>query len=101
MPRSLVSLAAFFLSVLAGCDSPSPAFLGVPATRVTVEGSTFSVRARADEAEAIRTSAERLTRRSEIVARGAVAIEIATGCKVDPDRVYGDQSVISAQLDCP
>ncbi|RVT82167.1 hypothetical protein DXV76_16965 [Rhodobacteraceae bacterium CCMM004] len=84
----------------AGCDSPSPDFMGAPATRVEVAGSTFSVRARDGRAEAIRVSREWRPGRSETLERGGEAIRRATGCELagPPE---GDQAIVTAVLICP
>ncbi|WP_241523929.1 hypothetical protein [Oceaniglobus indicus] len=98
-PRSILAgLAA--LAVNAGCDSPSPAFSGVPATSVTVDGSTFSVRVRGDRAEALRTSREFRPAESVVMARAAKAIEQASGCAITKAGLSGDQAIQRARLDC-
>lgn len=96
---SFVSLSALAMG-LAGCDSPSPAFMGIEPQQVTVEGSTFSVRATRQEAEAIRVNRELRARRGVIVAKGAVAIETATGCNVVERSLQGDTNFVKAKLSC-
>lgn len=89
-----------FIAVLAGlaaCDAPGPDFAGHQAARVTVEGSTFSVRRAGDEAQAIRLNMER---RRGVMARAVRAIEIGTGCEIRPGSVTGDPAVIYARLTC-
>ncbi len=86
--------------LLAGCDSPHPAFMQVEAQRITVDGSTFSVRIREDQAEAIRTNFERLPKIGDIFPKAAKAIEIASGCKVIPNSMKGDPALMVAKLDC-
>lgn len=83
--------------LLAACDSPGPDFGALPGTRVTVDGSTFSVRRRGNTAQAIRLNIER---RAGIMARGFIAIEQATGCEVRPGTLTGDPAVIYARLSC-
>lgn len=83
--------------VLAACDSPGPDYVGIPPTRVTVDGSTFAVRRNGAEAQAIRLNAER---RPGVGARAFMAIERATGCQIRPGTVTGDPAVIYARLSC-
>ena len=83
---------------IAGCDTPSPAYRGTPATRVDVAGSVFDVRVKGLRAEALRVNARWAPNR-ETVARGAVAaIEGVSGCEVAA--LDGDQAMITARLDC-
>lgn len=82
---------------LLGCDSPGPDFGGLPGTRVTVDGSTFAVRRKGNTAQAIRLNMER---RAGVMARGFLAIELATGCEVRPGTLTGDPAVIYAKLSC-
>jgi len=86
--------------LLMGCDSPNPAFMQVEAQRITVDGSTFSVRIHEDRAEAIRTSFERLPKIGDTFPKAAKAIEIASGCKVVPNSMKGDPALMVAKLDC-
>ena len=92
-------LTALLLPIcLAACDSPSLAFTGAPAARVSVGGSEFTVRRRGDQVEAVRTSREVLPSRSGTEAKARRAIEIATGCGVK--EIGGDVSMQLARLDC-
>ena len=86
--------------VLAGCVAPSPAFLGMRADQVSVDGMVFSVRHTAHEAEAIRVSQEALPRRATVTWRGAKAIVWASGCQVKPTSLEGDTNIVRADLDC-
>ena len=97
---SFVVLAALVFG-LAACDSPSPAFQGLPARQVTIDGSVFSIRASQTKAEAMRVNREWRARGSVIVANGAKAIEIATGCKVKKRTLKGDTNIVRAGLSCP
>ncbi|SIO52122.1 hypothetical protein SAMN05444722_3028 [Rhodovulum sp. ES.010] len=85
------------LAALASCDSPDPDYAGLPATRVSVDGSTFAVRRNGNEAQAIRVNMER---RAGVMARAFVAIEPATGCQVRPGTLSGDPAVVYARLSC-
>lgn len=87
--------------LLAGCDSPSPRFMGLVAKQVSYEGSTFSVRHTAYEAEVIRTNADPGARRGDILRRAAVAIRRASGCAILPRSLTGDVTVVRADLQCP
>lgn len=92
-------LPVLFLPIcLAACDSPSLAFAGAPATRVSVGGSEFTVRRRGDRVEAVRTSREVFPSRSGTEAKARRAIAIATGCAVKA--IGGDVSMQLARLDC-
>ncbi len=87
-----------FLLVLAGCDNPSPHFRGVPATRVTVDGSVFDVRVRGKLAEAVRINAQYAPRFGPIRQRAEFAMAQVSGCKVK--EVRGDQAVAIGILAC-
>lgn len=86
------------LLCLAGCDSPSLAFAGAPAARVSVQGSEFTVRWRGERAEAARTSREFFPSRSRTRAKARRAIEVVTGCAVR--KIRGDVAVQIARLEC-
>lgn len=87
------------MALLAGCNTPSPAFRGVPVQTVSVDGSTFDVRVKAKTAEAIRTNVQYAPRFGPIKDRAAVAIEQVSGCEVRS--ISGDQAVAVAKLKCP
>lgn len=87
------------LPILAACDSPSVAFMGVPAQRMEVEGSVFSMRIDGDRVESIRVSREVLPSRATILARAEQAIAQASGCEVRG--IDGDQAIQRARLKCP
>ncbi len=86
------------LVLLAACDGPTPHFAGIAPVMVTMDGSTFAVRRRADLAEAVRTNSQYAPRMGPIANRAARAITQVTGCKVRD--VRGDQAVVLARLDC-
>lgn len=83
---------------LSACDTAGPYFRGLPATTVTVDGSTFDVRVRGDLAEAIRTNAQYAPRFGPIRDRARVAMRMVSGCAVK--EVRGDQAVATGILDC-
>ncbi|MFX4296734.1 hypothetical protein [Pseudosulfitobacter pseudonitzschiae] len=80
------------------CNTPGPHFRGLPATRVTVDGSTFDVRVRDRLAEALRINPEYAPRFGPIRDRAAVAMEKVSGCTVT--EVRGDQALATGLLDC-
>lgn len=86
--------------VLASCDSPHPAFMGVESQTVEVQGSTFKIRIREDRAEAIRTNFERVPKIGDTFPKATKAIEIASGCNVVPNSMKGDPALMTARLDC-
>ncbi|MBD3679882.1 MAG: hypothetical protein HUJ27_15965 [Rhodobacteraceae bacterium] len=86
--------------VLPGCDSPSPAFMGAAPTRVTVGGMEFRVFAKGNRAEVHRVSRQWKPAKAEVFARGAIAAELATGCRVVPNSIGGDEAIVTLKLDC-
>ncbi len=84
--------------LLSACGGPSPAFRGVPPTRVTVDGSVFDVRVDGNRAEAVRRNSEYAPRMGPIGVKAAFAIEAVSNCKVT--RIDGDQAMIVARLSC-
>lgn len=83
---------------LAACNTAGPYFRGLPATRVTVAGSTFDVRVRGDLAEALRVNRQYAPRFGPIRARAAFAMEQVSGCTVT--EVRGDQALALGKLSC-
>lgn len=94
----MTRLIAFTLFALTACNTPGPHFRGLPATRVTVDGSVFDVRVRGDLAEALRTNAQYAPRFGPIRARAAFAMEQVSGCTVK--EVRGDQALATGLLVC-
>lgn len=84
--------------LLAACNTPSPHFAGIPATRITVDGSTFDVRVNALQAEALRTNTQYAPRLGPIGIRATAAMEQVSGCKVV--RITGDAALVRGYLDC-
>ena len=95
-----LSFGFITIMALAACDSPHPAFMGVEAQKVTVQGSVFKVRVKGDRAQVIRTNFEFVPKIGEIFPKAAAAIEIASGCKVVPNSMKGDPALMTAQLKC-
>ena len=83
---------------LAGCNTAGPHFRGLPATRVTVEGSVFDVRVRGDLAEAMRINSQYAPRFGPIKERAGIAMAQVSGCEVK--EVRGDQALATGLLDC-
>jgi len=92
-------LLAILVLMLAGCNSPSTSFRGVPAARIAVDGSVFDVRVRGTLAEAIRINPQYAPRFGPIRARAGLAMELVSGCPVT--RVLGDQAQATGKLACP
>lgn len=84
--------------LLAACNSPGPHFRGLPATTVTIDGSTFDVRVNGRLAEALRTNTEYAPRFGPIRHRAKQAMELVSGCNVK--EVRGDQALATGILDC-
>lgn len=103
--RAMRVPALILLALLAACDSPSPAFMHSPATRIEVNGLLFSVRVRGAEAEALRLGPEKIPRLRDVLASGALAIEQVSGCAIaNPTKrapaLEGDHAIVRARLDC-
>jgi hypothetical protein len=98
MTSQFVPFAATACLILAACNTAGPYFRGLPATTVTVEGSTFEVRVNGKLAEAIRTNMEYAPRFGPIRARAGKAMEMVSGCRVK--EVRGDQAQATGILDC-
>lgn len=90
--------ALLLLAILAACNTAGPHFRGLPATTVTVDGSTFDVRVSDRLAEALRTDPGYAPRFGPIRYRAAKAMELVSGCTVK--EVRGDQAVATGILDC-
>jgi len=86
------------LLMLSACNTAGPHFRGLPATTVTVDGSTFDVRVRGELAEAIRTNAEYAPRFGPIRERAGRAMAMVSGCEVV--EVRGDQAQATGILKC-
>lgn len=86
------------LTCLAACNTAGPHFRGLPATTVTLDGSTFEVRVNGRLAEAIRTNAQYAPRFGPVQTRAQKAMELVSGCRVK--EVRGDQAQATGILDC-
>lgn len=90
--------ACVILICLAACNTAGPHFRGLPATTVSVDGSTFDVRVNGRLAEALRTNVQYAPRFGPIRERARTAMEMVSGCKVK--EVRGDQALATGILDC-
>ncbi len=88
------------LSLQAACGNSHPAFMSVQAQVIKVQGSTFEVRVKADEAQAIRTNFEFVPKIGDTFPKAAQAMEIASGCAVVPSSMKGDPALMVAKLNC-
>ena len=95
MRFSLVYLA---ILCLACCNTAGPHFRGLPATTVTLDGSTFDIRGNGRLAEAIRTNVQYAPRFGPVRTRAKKAMELVSGCRVK--EVRGDQAQVTGILDC-
>lgn len=88
------------LLVLSGCASPR--YLGVKPVRVEADGSSFLVyhHAGSVEVEAYRVSMEFLPNKRRVSKAAKKAIEMGTGCSVIDGSIYGDQAIVTAEVDC-
>lgn len=93
-------LPLMLVCLVAGCNTPAPAFRDVPARRVTIGPSTFDVRVKGDRAYAIRTNMEYAPNFRFTAVRFKAAFEAASGCKVGAEAMRGDQAVMEARLTC-
>lgn len=91
----LITTACLFL---AACNTAGPHFRDLPATTVTVDGSTFDIRVNGRLAEAIRTNAQYAPRLGPIQERAEIAMELVSGCAVA--EIRGDQAVATGILEC-
>ena len=91
-------MLSLLLCSLCACNTAGPGFRGLPATRVTVEGSTFDVRVRDNRAEAIRINKQYAPRFGPIRDRAASAMAQVSGCEVR--KVEGDQALATGTLKC-
>ncbi|WP_294608637.1 hypothetical protein [Roseovarius sp.] len=86
------------LPLLAACNTPGQEFRGIDPVRVSIAQSTFDVRVDGTYAQAIRLNREWAPRFEAVAPRGAAAIQKVSGCRVT--RLWGDQAVMLARLDC-
>ncbi len=88
-----------FLLVV-GCSSAGKEYRGVTPVRADIEGSVWDVYRQGDMVQAIRVNMEMLPAMDRMLSRAILAIERATGCKVIPNSITGDQALVNARLAC-
>jgi len=97
---SHLSPILFLVTLLAGCDSPSPQFMRGERFEAEVEGSRFTIWRQGEAVEIYRTSPEVLPRMSEVFAKAEAAVRQTTGCGIDSGSFKGDAALMIAALDC-
>lgn len=85
---------------VAGCGGATYDMRGALSRQVTVGPSTFNVYSLGDRAQAVRVNAEAGRKARGVMARGYVAIERGSGCRVVPGTYSGDPAVMTAKIDC-
>ena len=96
MSRKLLICLLF----LSACNTAPLGFAGVEATRVVVGQSTFDVRVKGTRAHALRVNMEFAPNLAAVAPRAREAIEQASGCRMVPGTLTGDQASMTAELDC-
>ncbi|GGE41851.1 hypothetical protein GCM10011360_31680 [Primorskyibacter flagellatus] len=84
--------------LLAACDAPTRGFGGAEVSRHVVEGSSFTVHLKGDQAQAVRTNRQYAPRVGPLAGRAAMAMQQASGCRVR--RIAGDAAVLVGALSC-
>jgi hypothetical protein len=92
-----IVLALFLLSA---CSSAGVRYLGVAPTPVDVDGWRIDVYSDGDRAQAIRMTSELRVKPEMMRERGRLAVEQATGCRLDGRTVRYDTNVLDARLIC-
>lgn len=90
----------FALLVLTACSSASVRYLGVSPIPVDVEGWRIDVYSDGANAQAIRMTSELGVKPETMKTRGVLAVELATGCRLDGRTVRYDTNVLNARLIC-
>ncbi len=91
-----------FLLTLSGCSSPSFSMRGAQAHEISVDNSRFRVfwHPGGGAVEAHRISIEPLPSLVLTLEKGYRAIKKATGCRVVPGSLRGDQAIVLADVSC-
>lgn len=87
-------LLGFVMLAVAACSSPSVGFMGVEPVTVVVEGWTIDVYAKDGRAEAIRLTTDWEQTPALMRERGLIAVEQATGWRIDRRTIKGDGSIV-------
>ncbi|MGI3169315.1 hypothetical protein ACRARG_09200 [Pseudooceanicola sp. C21-150M6] len=99
MTRIYSSFAVLLaVSTVGGCDAPTPGFGNGAVSRHSVEGSDFTVYVTGDIAESVRTNPQFAPRIGPLAGRGAIAMQMASGCRVT--QLAGDAAVLVGRLNC-
>lgn len=96
----IACLPALALTALAACDIPPPAYYGVEATRLTIEGATYDVRVKDGRAQAIRLNAMYAPNPERLYPQAVAAIRQVSGCEIIRGSLSGDQVIVDARLRC-
>lgn len=88
------------LAALGACNTPPLGYAGIDPERVSIGKSTFDVRLKDGQAQAIRINSEFAPNLNYVAPRARAAMEQVSGCKVADGSMVGDSIVISADLDC-
>lgn len=96
-----LGVALVALTLVAGCNTPSPAMWTAPMQKVSVDGMTFEVRQRDDVVEVARVNILAPGRLRQVMSVAPRAIEQATGCFVVPGTLVGDPALMTAEITCP
>lgn len=88
------------LLILAACAAPSIGVMGGQSDSVRVGDYLFDVNYKGEQAEAYRANLVWSPKQPEVLAAGAVAMELVTGCRVDRGSIRGDVGIVQADLIC-
>ncbi len=88
------------LLLVAACSSPGVRFIGVAPAQVDVDGWRIDVYSDGERAQAIRMTRELNVRPAVMGERGRIAVEQATGCRLDGRTVKFDTNVLDGRLIC-
>lgn len=92
------------LSLLAACASPAPGYMGATRHDITLDGISFAVFHRANDAEVIRLGYLTRKQRAKVPELMMRAAEQTTGCRAIPNsavtRIPGDTGEARISLDC-
>jgi hypothetical protein len=87
--------------LLSACALPGGRFHDVEPIPVTVPPFTFEVRVLGAQAEALLQGRDPAPDAATLARRAAVAIEWASGCRVQPAGLRADRRRVTAALLCP
>lgn len=93
-------LSCVLVLALAACASPSPRFMGRPATEVAQGPYRFVLYSTGTEVQGIRVDFGRPASRTGFEAEFVAAVERGLGCLADPSSIRGDLVVLTADVQC-